>query len=249
MKIYVLTLFPEMFQGPFQYSIINRAVQNQIVDIEIHDIRDYSEDKHRKVDDYPFGGGGGMILKPEPIFSAIESIKNKIGKQHGEEAVADTKVVLMSPQGDVFDQRKAIILSGCSSLIFLCGHYDGIDERVIDQLVDLEISIGDYVLSGGELPAMAVIDSIVRLLPGVLGNRKSIEDDSHYIEGFIQFPQYTRPSSFRDLDVPNVLLSGNHKEIEEWRMEQAVKRTITKRPDLIDYSESHRDIDSLNDTE
>ncbi len=249
MKIYVLTLFPEMFQGPFQYSIIDRAVQNQIVDIEIHDIRDYSEDKHRKVDDYPFGGGGGMILKPEPIFSAIESIKNKIGKQHGEEAVADTKVVLMSPQGDVFDQRKAIILSGCSSLIFLCGHYDGIDERVIDQLVDLEISIGDYVLSGGELPAMAVIDSIVRLLPGVLGNRKSIEDDSHYIEGFIQFPQYTRPSSFRDLDVPNVLLSGNHKEIEEWRMEQAVKRTITKRPDLIDYSESHRDIDSLNDTE
>jgi len=238
-----------MFQGPFQYSIIDRAVQNQIVDIEIHDIRDYSEDKHRKVDDYPFGGGGGMILKPEPIFSAIESIKNKIGKQHGEEAVADTKVVLMSPQGDVFDQRKAIILSGCSSLIFLCGHYDGIDERVIDQLVDLEISIGDYVLSGGELPAMAVIDSIVRLLPGVLGNRKSIEDDSHYIEGFIQFPQYTRPSSFRDLDVPNVLLSGNHKEIEEWRMEQAVKRTITKRPDLIDYSESHRDIDSLNDTE
>ena len=249
MKIYVLTLFPEMFQGPFQYSIIDRAVQNQIVDIEIHDIRDYSEDKHRKVDDYPFGGGGGMILKPEPIFSAIESIKNKIGKQHGEEAVADTKVVLMSPQGDVFDQRKAIILSGCSSLIFLCGHYDGIDERVIDQLVDLEISIGDYVLSGGELPAMAVIDSIVRLLPGVLGNRKSIEDDSHYIEGFIQFPQYTRPSSFRDLDVPNVLLSGNHKEIEEWRMEQAVKRTIPKRPDLIDYSESHRDIDSLNDTE
>ena len=238
-----------MFQGPFQYSIIDRAVQNQIVDIEIHDIRDYSEDKHRKVDDYPFGGGGGMILKPEPIFSAIESIKNKIGKQHGEEAVADTKVVLMSPQGDVFDQRKAITLSGCSSLIFLCGHYDGIDERVIDQLVDLEISIGDYVLSGGELPAMAVIDSIVRLLPGVLGNRKSIEDDSHYIEGFIQFPQYTRPSSFRDLDVPNVLLSGNHKEIEEWRMEQAVKRTITKRPDLIDYSESHRDIDSLNDTE
>ena len=238
-----------MFQGPFQYSIIDRAVQNQIVDIEIHDIRDYSEDKHRKVDDYPFGGGGGMILKPEPIFSAIESIKNKIGKQHGEEAVADTKVVLMSPQGDVFDQRKAIILSGCSSLIFLCGHYDGIDERVIAQLVDLEISIGDYVLSGGELPAMAVIDSIVRLLPGVLGNRKSIEDDSHYIEGFIQFPQYTRPSSFRDLDVPNVLLSGNHKEIEEWRMEQAVKRTITKRPDLIDYSESHRDIDSLNDTE
>ena len=238
-----------MFQGPFQYSIIDRAVQNQIVDIEIHDIRDYSEDKHRKVDDYPFGGGGGMILKPEPIFSAIESIKNKIGKQHGEEAVADTKVVLMSPQGDVFDQRKAIILSGCSSLIFLCGHYDGIDERVIDQLVDLEISIGDYVLSGGELPAMAVIDSIVRLLPGVLGNRKSIEDDSHYIQGFIQFPQYTRPSSFRDLDVPNVLLSGNHKEIEEWRMEQAVKRTITKRPDLIDYSESHRDIDSLNDTE
>ena len=238
-----------MFQGPFQYSIIDRAVQNQIVDIEIHDIRDYSEDKHRKVDDYPFGGGGGMILKPEPIFSAIESIKNKIGKQHGEEAVADTKVVLMSPQGDVFDQRKAIILSGCSSLIFLCGHYDGIDERVIDQLVDLEISIGDYVLSGGELPAMAVIDSIVRLLPGVLGNRKSIEDDSHYIEGFIQFPQYTRPSSFRDLDVPNVLLSGNHKEIEEWRMEQAVKRTITKRPDLIDSSESHRDIDSLNDTE
>ena len=249
MKIYVLTLFPEMFQGPFQYSIIDRAVQNQIVDIEIHDIRDYSEDKHRKVDDYPFGGGGGMILKPEPIFSAIESIKNKIGKQHGEEAVADTKVVLMSPQGDVFDQRKAIILSGCSSLIFLCGHYDGIDERVIDQLVALEISIGDYVLSGGELPAMAVIDSIVRLLPGVLGNRKSIEDDSHYIEGFIQFPQYTRPSSFRDLDVPNVLLSGNHKEIEEWRMEQAVKRTITKRPDLIDYSEFHRDIDSLNDTE
>ena len=238
-----------MFQGPFQYSIIDRAVQNQIVDIEIHDIRDYSEDKHRKVDDYPFGGGGGMILKPKPIFSAIESIKNKIGKQYGEEAVADTKVVLMSPQGDVFDQRKAIILSGCSSLIFLCGHYDGIDERVLDQLVDLEISIGDYVLSGGELPAMAVIDSIVRLLPGVLGNRKSIEDDSHYIEGFIQFPQYTRPSSFRDLDVPNVLLSGNYKEIEEWRMEQAVKRTITKRPDLIDYSESHRDIDSLNDTE
>jgi tRNA (guanine37-N1)-methyltransferase len=249
MKIYVLTLFPEMFQGPFQYSIIGRAIENKIVDIELHDIRNYSEDKHRKVDDYPFGGGGGMILKPEPIFSAIESIKNKIRKQDGEDVVADTKVVLLSPQGTVFDQRKAMILSGYSSLIFLCGHYDGIDERVMDQLVDLEISIGDYVLSGGELPAMVVIDSIVRLLPGVLGNRKSIEDDSHYIEGFIQFPQYTRPSSFRDLDVPNVLLSGNHKEIEEWRIEQAIKRTITKRPDLIDDLKSDSGIDSLTDTE
>ena len=233
MNIYVLTLFPAMFQGPFQSSIVARAIENEIVNIRIHDIRDYSHHKHRKVDDYPFGGGGGMVLKPEPIFSAIESIKKDISEREGIEVAGNTKVVLLSPQGEVFDQRKATLFSELRSVIFLCGHYDGIDERVIDQLVDVEISIGDYVLSGGELPAMVIIDSIVRLLPGSLGNSKSIEDDSHYNGGLIQFPQYTRPSSFRGLDVPDVLLSGNHKDINQWRINQSIKRTIIKRPDLI----------------
>ena len=177
-------------------------------------------------------GGGGMILKPEPIFSAIESIKNKIRKQDGEDVVADTKVVLLSPQGAVFDQRKALILSGCSSLIFLCGHYDGIDERVMDQLVDLEISIGDYVVSGGELPAMVLIDAVSRYVHGVLGSDESAAEDSHS-QGLLEYPQYTRPSIIDGYSVPEVLLSGNHAEIEQWRLGQALQRTREIRPDLL----------------
>jgi len=231
MEIHILTLFPNMFTGPFQDSIIARAVEKHIVEINIHNIRDYSSGKHKSVDDLPFGGGGGMVLKPEPLFIAIENIRNTIKAKHEGKNV-NVEVLLLSPQGDVLNQELVINLSKTEAFIIICGHYEGIDQRVIDELVDREVSIGDYVLTGGEIPAMALIDSLVRLLPGSVGDRMSIEDDTHH-NGLLQFPQYTRPSSFRGLEVPSILLSGSHMNIYEWRRRESLRRTLSRRPDLL----------------
>ena len=228
MHIDILTLFPEMFQGPFNFSILKRAIDHGLVSINIHNIRDYTHDKHRTVDDYAYGGGAGMILKPEPIFEAVESIKSGIKQEVGE-----LPVILLTPQGRLFSQQIAQELSTYSRLILICGHYEGVDERVREHLVTDEISIGDYVLSGGELAAMVVVDAVVRLLPGVLGSEASLVDDSH-VAGLLEYPQYTRPVEYRGWPVPEVLLSGNHAQIAKWRREQAIRRTQERRPELLD---------------
>lgn len=223
MKIHILTLFPDMFAGPFAESIIGRAVDQGLVSIDINNIRDYTWDKHHVVDDSPYGGGPGMVLKPEPLFEAVEVVKGE----------ADMPVILLTPQGRLFDQGIAAELAGREQLILICGHYEGVDERVREHLVTDEVSIGDYVLSGGELAAMVVVDAVVRQLPGALGSEESVGDDSH-ANGFLEYPQYTRPQSFRGWEVPEILLSGNHAEIERWRRMQSLKRTAERRPDLME---------------
>lgn len=225
MRIDILTLFPEMFTGPFDCSIVKRARERGLVNIVIRNIRDFAHDKHRTVDDYPYGGGSGMILKPEPIYEAIQAIKS----------TADTlvTVVLLTPQGRLFNQEVAQELSGKSHLILICGHYGGVDERVPENLVDDELSIGDYVLSGGEMAAIVVVDAVVRLIPGVVGSEASVKSDSHS-SGLLEYPQYTRPEVFQGWSVPAVLLSGNHSKIADWRRKQALLRTLKRRPDLID---------------
>lgn len=220
MRIDVLTLFPDMFQVPLGESIIGKAREKEILDINILNIRDYTHNKHKKVDDYPYGGGAGMVMQPQPIFSALESIDAK-----------DCKIIYMSPKGKKLNQNMAMELSKEERLIFLCGHYEGIDQRVIDHWVTDEISIGDYVLTGGELPAMVVIDTVARLIPGVLGQEESYMDESFY-SGLLEYPQYTRPSEFKELKVPDVLLSGNHKKIDEWRKSQSLKITKNNRLDM-----------------
>ncbi len=221
MQIDILTLFPEMFTGPFDYSIIKRAKEKGLVNITIYNIRDFAQDKHRTVDDYPYGGGPGMILKPEPIFRAVEMIKVK----------GTPFVILLSPQGRLFNQELAEELSKRSHLVLICGHYEGVDERVRENLIDDEISVGDYVLSGGEIPAMIIVDAVIRLLPGVI-SEASVKSDS-YSSGLLKYPQYTRPAVFRGLSVPEVLLSGNHEEIARWRRQQALLRTLKRRPELL----------------
>ena len=233
MHIDVLTLFPEMFQVPFSFGIFKRAIDQGLVTINLHNIRDYTHDKHHTVDDYPYGGGAGMVLKPEPIFEAVESIKSDI---HLEEEVSELPIILLTPQGRLFSQQIAQELSRYSHLILICGHYEGVDERVREHLVTDEISIGDYVLTGGELPAMVVIDAVVRLLPGVLGSEASPLDDSH-ASGLLEYPQYTRPAVYRGWPVPEVLLSGNHAQIAKWRREQIILRTLERRPELLDKTE------------
>ncbi|WP_278925737.1 tRNA (guanosine(37)-N1)-methyltransferase TrmD [Staphylococcus auricularis] len=231
MRIDYLTLFPEMFDGVLNSSILKRAQDKDMLSVRTINFRDYAENKHNQVDDYPFGGGQGMVLKPEPIFNAMQAI----------EKTPDTRVVLMCPQGKPFDQQLAQSLSESEHIVFICGHYEGYDERIREQLVTDEISIGDYVLTGGELPAMTMTDAIVRLLPGVLGNQQSHEDDS-FQDGLLEFPQYTRPREYGDLKVPDVLLSGNHAKIEAWRHEQKLIRTYEKRPDLLErYPLSEKD--------
>ena len=200
---------------------MKRAQKNGIVDLRVHNLRDWTTDKHHVVDDAPFGGGQGMIMKPEPIFAAVEDLRNQA-----------SRVVLMSPAGDRFDQQMATQLSQEPHIIILCGHYEGVDHRIIEHLVDLEISIGDYVLTNGAIAAVVLVDAIVRLLPGALGHEQSAVDDS-FDYGLLEAPQYTRPAEFRDWKVPEVLLSGNHAEIAKWRKEQAIKRTREKRPDLL----------------
>ena len=221
MRIDILTLFPDMFAGPFDESIVARARAAGVVEVHIHNLRDWTSDRHRTVDDYPYGGGAGMLLKPEPLFAAIESVRGTTGY-----------VVLMTPQGAVFRQDVAADLAARPHLVLVCGHYEGVDERVREHAVDGELSIGDYVLSGGELPAMVVVDAVVRLLPGALGSSQSTAEESHSA-GLLEYPQYTRPAEFRGWRVPDVLLSGNHGAITRWRQEQSLRRTETRRPDLV----------------
>ena len=228
MKIDIVTLFPEICSAPLSESIMKRAQKNGIVDLHIHNLRDWTMDKHHVADDAPFGGGQGMVMKPEPIFAAIEKLRNQTSDIKDQ----TSKIVLMSPAGHRFDQEMAAQLSGESPLIIICGHYEGVDHRVIDHLVDHEISIGDYVLTNGAIAAVVLVDAVVRLLPGVLGHEQSALDDS-FSRGLLEAPQYTRPAEFRSWKVPDVLLSGNHAEIERWRREQAIKRTRENRPDLL----------------
>ena len=228
MRIDILTLFPEMFEGPFGYGIFKRALDMGIVDVKIHNIRDFSHDKHYIVDDSPYGGGAGMLLKPEPIFEAVEKVKQDMA----EEEAKKTPVVLLSPQGRLFNQQIAGEMTGNDRLLLICGHYEGVDERVGSHLATDEISIGDYILGGGELAAMVICNAVVRLLPGALGSELSSRDDSH-ADGLLEYPQYTRPSEFRGLKVPDVLLSGNHKQIAQWRHRQSLLRTAKRRPDLL----------------
>lgn len=221
MKIDVLTLFPGMFAGPLDESIIKRARESGALDLQIHNLRDYTHDRHKTVDDKPFGGGPGMLLKPAPIFEAVEAIANP-----------DTHIVLLTPSGRRFTQSIARELAGSKHLLLISGSYEGVDERVREHLVHDELSLGDFVLTNGALPAMVIIDAVTRLLPGVLGDDASATDES-FSHGLLEYPQYTRPADFRGMKVPEILLSGHHAEITKWRHEQALKRTKERRPDLL----------------
>jgi tRNA (guanine37-N1)-methyltransferase len=219
----VFSLFPQLFRPYLETSILQRAIENKLLDVQLHDIRDWTVDRHHVTDDTPYGGGGGMVMKPEPVFAAVESI---LGKP------PVCPVILMTPQGRIFTQKVAKELSGYTHIALVCGRYEGIDERIRQHLVTDEISIGDYVLTGGELPALAVIDAVARLIPGVLGDPDGALDDSH-ASGLLEYPHYTRPPEFRRWRVPDVLISGNHAEIARWRREQSLLRTYQRRPDLL----------------
>lgn len=226
MRIDIISLFPNMFSGPFDESIIKRARERNIVNIVIHNLRDWGVGKHKVVDDYPFGGGAGMVMKPEPLFDAVEAIKTKSNNPYAQ-------VILLTPQGRVFNQKVVAELARLEHFILICGHYEGIDERVREHLANDEISIGDYVLTGGEIAAMVIVDAVVRQLPGVLGSEESASEDSH-TTGLLEYPQYTRPQTYRGWEVPQVLLSGNHAQIAKWRREQSILRTFQRRPDLFE---------------
>jgi tRNA (guanine37-N1)-methyltransferase len=226
MRIDIITLFPNMFAGPFAESIIGRAIEHNLVTIMVHNLRDYGLGKHHMVDDRPYGGGPGMVLKPEPLFELVEEIK-------GGDRVP---VILLSPQGRLFCQKVAQELATHEQLVLICGHYEGVDERICEHLVSDEISIGDYVLTGGELAAMVVVDAVVRLLPGVLGSEESPRDDSH-AGGLLEYPQYTRPQVYRGWAVPQVLLSGNHSQVARWRKEQSLLRTLARRPEFLEKAD------------
>jgi tRNA (guanine37-N1)-methyltransferase len=225
----IITIFPEFFREAFNYGIIRRARAADLVDTNAHDLRHWTTDKHHVVDDRPFGGGDGMVLKPEPIFAAVEQLT---GGRRREDYAPGTRVVLLSPQGRVFNQSLATDLSSSTQVVLICGRYEGVDERVAEALVTDEISIGDYVISGGEPAALVLVDALVRLLPGALGSETSATHES-FSEGLLDFPQYTRPPEFRDMRVPDVLLRGNHAEIARWRREAALRKTKTNRPDLL----------------
>lgn len=240
MRYDVLTLFPEMFAGVLGSSIMKKAEEKQLVSFNIVDFRPYSEDKHNRVDDYPYGGGGGMVLTPQPIFDAIGDLT----KDHSS---PKKRIILLCPQGERYTQKKAEELAEFDQLIFICGHYEGYDERIREHLVTDEISIGDYVLTGGELGAMVIIDSVTRLLAGVLGNETSAVTDS-FSTGLLEYPHYTRPVDFRGFKVPEVLLSGHHKNINEWRHREAIRRTFQRRPDLLEQRQlSQREKDWLEE--
>lgn len=226
MQIDVVTLFPEFFTGPLDISIIGRAQRDGIVQIDCHNPRDFTEDNHRTVDDTPYGGGPGMVMKPEPLFAAVESIRR----------TEPCPVVYLTPQGEPLTQRKVRELSGYPQMVMICGRYEGIDERVVQSLVTDPISIGDYVLSGGELAALVLIDAVVRLLPGALGNEQSSEDES-FSAGLLEYPQYTRPAEFRGLKVPSILVNGHHAHVDRWRRLQALFRTSRLRPDILARAE------------
>ncbi len=221
MRIDVLTLFPDMFGGPLRHSILGRAIERRVLEVRLTDIRAFATDRHRTVDDYSYGGGPGMVMKPEPIFAAVESVSGP-----------DSSIILLTPQGRLFDQRIAAELGQREHLVLICGHYEGVDERVREHLTTDELSIGDYVLTGGELAAMVLIDAVARLLPGALGAEASTSEESH-TQSLLEYPQYTRPPEFRGWKVPEVLLSGNHGEIARWRRRRALLRTAQRRPDLL----------------
>ncbi len=222
MKIDILSLFPAMFEGVFGESILKKAQEKQAITLNVINFRDFADNKHQTVDDYPYGGGAGMVLKAQPIFDAVESVRTE-----------KPRIILLCPQGERYSQKKAEELAKEDHLILICGHYEGYDERIREHLVTDEISIGDYVLTGGEIGAMVIVDSVTRLLAGVLGNETSAITDS-FSTGLLEHPHYTRPADFRGMKVPDILLSGHHKNIEEWRHNEAMKRTQERRPDLID---------------
>ncbi|MGH9883168.1 MAG: tRNA (guanosine(37)-N1)-methyltransferase TrmD [Pyrinomonadaceae bacterium] len=229
LRVDIITIFPEFFREAFNYGIIRRARSGDLVDTNAHDLRHWTTDKHHVVDDRPFGGGDGMVLKPEPIFAAVEQLT---GSSRREVYAPGTRVVLLSPQGRVFNQSLATDLSSSTQVVLICGRYEGVDERVAEALVTDEISIGDYVISGGEPAALVIVDALIRLLPGALGSETSATNES-FSEGLLDFPQYTRPPEFRGMRVPEVLLRGNHAEIARWRREAALRKTKTNRPDLL----------------
>jgi tRNA (guanine37-N1)-methyltransferase len=228
MRFDIITIFPEIFREVFEFGIIRRAVGAGLVQIAIHDLRDFTSDRHHMVDDRPFGGGAGMVMKPEPLFRAIEALAHQ---------PPTPRVVLLSPQGRLFNQAAAEELARLERVLLVCGRYEGLDERVVEQLVDEELSIGDYVLSGGEIPAMVVVDAVTRLLPGALGCELSAVQDS-FSSGLLDYPHYTRPAEYRGMKVPDVLLSGHHQAIEKWRHEKALEKTRKHRPDLLEKKPS-----------
>ncbi|MGN0941462.1 MAG: tRNA (guanosine(37)-N1)-methyltransferase TrmD [Selenomonadaceae bacterium] len=226
MRIDILSLFPAMFDGPFGDSITKRAIENGIIDIHITNPRDYTDDKHHQVDDSPFGGGSGMVMKPEPMFRAVNDVLAKTN-------IKNRRILLMSPTGKTFTQEKAKELASYDQLIFICGHYEGFDARIVEHIPDEEISIGDYVLTGGELPAMVIVDAVSRMLPGVLGSEESAPTDSFY-DGLLEYPQYTRPREYEGMKVPDILISGDHAKIDAWRRKEALRVTLLKRPELLE---------------
>lgn len=231
MRFDIITIFPEIFGSVFDFGIIRRAVEAKLISIKIHDLRDYTNDRHRQVDDRPFGGGAGMLMKPEPLFRAVEAVTNDS---------PGSSVVLLSPQGRLFDQSVAREYSQKEKVVLICGRYEGLDQRVVEHLITDELSIGDFVLSGGEIPAMIVVDTVTRVIPGALGCEQSAERES-FVGGLLDFPQYTRPAEYRGMKVPEVLLSGNHAEIERWRWRKAIEQTLRRRPDLIEAHEVSAD--------
>ena len=233
MQFEVFTLLPDVFPPYLESSILQRARQRGLIDVRIHNIRDYTHDRHHTTDDTPYGGGGGMVMKPEPVFEAVESV---LGSESDPTQLAPVPVILLTPQGRVFTQRIAEELSRHERIVLLCGRYEGVDERIREHQVTDEISVGDYVLTGGELPALLLIDAVSRLIPGVLGDPTGAEDDSHS-KGLLEYPHYTRPPEFRGWKVPEVLLSGDHAKIEKWRREQAIQRTLRRRPDMMERAE------------
>ncbi len=230
MQFHVLTIFPGMFSGPLDEGIIHRARESGVISIDVHDVRDFTHDRHRSVDDYPFGGGAGMVMKPEPLFEAVESVVETAG------LAPSSPKILLTPQGRPLTQRVVEELVEHDQLLLMCGRYEGVDERVRQELATDEISVGDYVLSGGELAAMVLIDAVSRLVPDVVGSAQSTEGDS-FTTGLLQHPQYTRPADFRGSQVPDILLSGNHAEIERWRRRESLRRTYERRPELLESAE------------
>ena len=228
MQVYIMTLFPEMVMGGLKTSIIGRAIKNELLSIEAINIRDYAFNKHNSVDDYPYGGGAGMLMQAEPVYQCYKALEDRIGKR--------PRVVYLSPQGQTFNQKMAEEFAEEEELVFLCGHYEGIDERVLEEIVTDYVSIGDYVLTGGELPSMIMVDAISRLVPGVLHNDVSAEFES-FQDNLLEYPQYSRPETWHDKKVPEVLMSGHHANIEKWRREQTVIRTAKNRPDLLEKAE------------
>jgi tRNA (guanine37-N1)-methyltransferase len=236
LRFHILTLFPDMFRGPFDVSILKRAESNGLIELKFYNLRTFTQDRHHIVDDYPYGGGDGMLMKPEPFFDAMNTVKKEITKEKGQVDIESVPVILLSPQGQLFTQEMARRLAKQEDIVLLCGHYEGIDDRVAQHLATDEVSIGDYVLTGGELPAMVLMDGIARLVPGVLGSASALDEESHE-SGLLEYPQYTRPPNYHGWSVPEILLNGDHARIARWQREQSLFRTWQRRPELLKWEE------------